>query len=111
MSSFEFFLSGLSLREAAMKVTGYAFLLLFLCIGCGVQREYEDYGLQSTTELTLTAQNHPHGFRKTECFYCHVKANIHQVDLLKSPLFDSAKSLVEQNGISGCKDCHGTNGN
>ncbi|MBI3018622.1 MAG: hypothetical protein HYY61_01845 [Deltaproteobacteria bacterium] len=90
----------------------FIFLLLFLCVGCGVQREYENYDLRSDSELTLTVQNHPHGFQKRECFYCHVKANIHQVDRYGSS-FDLAyvRSLVEQNGINACKDCHGNNGN
>ena len=95
-----------------MNVTCYLFLLLFLFLGCGVQREYENYDFKSDSDLTLTAQNHPHGFRKTECFYCHVRANIHQVARYNSSFdLEYVRSLVEQNGISICRDCHGTNGN
>ncbi len=85
-------------------------IIFFIAFGCGVDRQYEDYALRSDDDLTLTQNNHPHGFGQNECFYCHVKANIHQVDRIKSPLFGLAKDLVEANGIDSCATCHGTNG-
>lgn len=78
---------------------------------CGVERQYENYDtLTMETDLTLTQQNHPHGFRQSQCFMCHVKNNIHQVNRIQSPVFDLAKELVETQGISGCNVCHGDNG-
>ncbi len=90
----------------------FIFLLFVFVWGCGVQRETENYDLRSDTDLTLTAQNHPHGFQKRECFYCHVKANIHQVARYSSSFdLEYVRSLVEENGISVCRSCHGANGN
>lgn len=84
-------------------------MLLFL-VGCDVERDYEDYNIRSDDDLILTELNHPHGFRQNRCFYCHVKANIHQVDRYGSALFDTAKYIVDTEGLSGCFICHGDNG-
>ena len=85
--------------------------LCFGFFGCDAERKYEDYNLPDENALTLTQDNHPHGFGQTECFYCHVKANIHEVDRLRSALFPLAKSLVEEEGIHACSTCHGNNKN
>ncbi|HBQ22021.1 MAG: hypothetical protein A2Z91_01520 [Deltaproteobacteria bacterium GWA2_38_16] len=85
--------------------------MMVVWLGCGVERKYEDYHLPPDWDLTLTQQNHPHGFRQTKCFYCHIKANIHEVDRIGHALFPSAKPTVDAQGESSCSTCHGTNGN
>lgn len=83
-------------------------------MGCGaVDRQYENYDLANIDEIDngLNQQNHPHGFRQTKCFYCHVKANIHEVNRIGHSNFALAKSLVESQGESVCSMCHGSNGN
>ena len=82
-------------------------IILFGILGCDAKREYEYY---NNSNITLDAQNHPHGFRQRQCFYCHVKSNIHEVDRYGDPFFSSAKETVESDGISGCSLCHGDNG-
>lgn len=86
-------------------------LLTLALLGCGVERQYEDYKFVTTDDKTLSQQNHPHGFKQTQCFYCHVKENIHQIDRINDPLFPLAKDLVESQGLSSCSICHGDNGN
>lgn len=92
-----------------MKTIG---LLIILTVfnACDIDRQYEDYALTKEGDLTLAAQNHPHGFGQTQCFHCHVKANIHQVNRINSPVFDIAKDLVEDRGLNSCSVCHGDNG-
>jgi len=87
-------------------------LLLAVCIllgGCAADRQSEDYGVTSA-DLTLTPQNHPHGWARQECFGCHIPANLHLVNRLNHPSFSSARDLVEQYGIQSCRGCHSTNG-
>ncbi|MBI2609272.1 MAG: hypothetical protein HYW47_06715, partial [Deltaproteobacteria bacterium] len=93
-----------------LKKINFIFLLgviLWGVFGCDAHREYEYY---NNSNITLNAQNHPHGFRQTQCFYCHVKSNIHQVNRYGNALFDTAKDLVESDGLSSCSLCHGANG-
>ena len=80
--------------------------------GCGgdPEKQYENYNLQNSSSLTLTALNHPHGYEKSSCFACHLEQNIHQVDRIGDPSFQFARTLVEQNGLSSCAGCHGKNG-
>ena len=78
-----------------------------LFTGCNQQREYEYY---CQSNITLDRENHPNGYGQNQCFYCHIKANIHQVDRYGDPLFDSAKELVETDGLNSCSLCHGDNG-
>ena len=88
----------------------YGIFVMMLClgyVGCDASREYEYY---RDTNLTLTETNHPHGFKETQCFYCHVKENIHQVDRYGNSLFGSAKDMVEGEGLASCSVCHGNNG-
>lgn len=84
------------------------FVILFLA-GCGVQRQYESYPM-TLADLTITTQNHPHGYGKSECFACHLPSNIHNVDRIGAPSFAIAKTLVTQQGLASCAGCHGTNG-
>ncbi len=89
-----------------MKILGFG-IVLWALFGCDAHREYEYY---NNSNITLDSQNHPHGFRQRQCFYCHVKSNIHQVDRYNDPLFGSAQDAVEADGINACSLCHGDNG-
>jgi hypothetical protein len=81
-------------------------LLLNLLVGCA-DRQYENY---QTTSITLSAENHPHGYNRTDCFVCHLPMNIHQVDRMGHASFPFAKGAVERNGLNSCRGCHGSNG-
>lgn len=84
--------------------------LALIASSCGQVRQYENYGVQSVADLTLTSSNHPHGYGRSQCFLCHVPANLHQVDRLGHPSFDLARDLVAQSGVGSCAGCHGSNG-
>jgi len=91
----------------------FSLFLFLICAACGNDRQYEFYDTlygANDAGLTLTQSNHAHGWKQSRCFMCHVKANIHQVDRIGSPVFDLAKELVEQQGIQSCSTCHGENG-
>lgn len=77
---------------------------------CGQKPRYEDYALKRSADLQLTQRNHPHGYGKSNCFHCHVKANIHHYDHLETGLTGLARELTELNGIESCPGCHGNNG-
>lgn len=88
-----------------------AFAFVLGLIGCGEQyRQTEDYGLRTSADLTLTENNHPHGFGQTECFVCHNPGNIHNVNRLGDSSFSLAKDLVNARGLQSCSGCHGRNG-
>lgn len=93
-----------------MNKTAFLPFICGLVLGCGDNNRYEDYHFQSAGDIVLTEQNHPHGYGKSECFYCHVKVNIHQKDRLGNSAVGLARQLVEQSGISSCSGCHGKNG-
>ena len=79
---------------------------------CGQGPSGENYSnIKSLQDIVLTTSNHPHGYQQTQCFYCHVKQNIHQTDTLGSGELPTAIALTNSLGISACKACHGTNGN
>ncbi|MBK9294991.1 MAG: hypothetical protein IPM57_11230 [Oligoflexia bacterium] len=88
----------------------YFILFIFLIAACGVERQYEDYRLQTTGDLILNQTNHKHGYGKGQCFMCHNVSNIHKVNTINAPNFDLAIPLVQQSGLSSCSGCHGTNG-
>lgn len=90
----------------------FATLLLVVFIqGCDApERQYEDYNLRTSADLTLTEANHPHGYGRNACFVCHLPGNIHRQNTLGDPLFDSAQDLVERYGLKSCAGCHGDNG-
>lgn len=93
-----------------IKYFSLLLITLLLC-SCGVERQYEDYHLQSSTDLILTQQNHSHGYAKAQCFMCHNISNIHKVNRINAPNFDIAQPLVLQSGLASCSGCHGSNGN
>ena len=84
-------------------------IVLFLLVSCA-DRQYEDYHIENIADLTLSADNHPHGYGRSDCFVCHLPMNIHQVDRLHAPSFPFAKRAVERNGLKSCAGCHGSNG-
>lgn len=90
------------------------FIFAFVCLsvmGCADQsRQTEDYNIKSSSDLTLSEQNHPHGYRQSNCFVCHNPNNIHNVDRLGDSSFSLAKGLVAAHGITSCSGCHGKNG-
>ena len=86
-----------------------AIVILIFIAGCAAEKKSEDYKI-TATEITLTNENHSHGWQKQDCFFCHVPTNLHQVNRLGHSSFDSAKSLVDTYGIQSCRGCHGTNG-
>ena len=86
------------------------FLATFITLSCGQDRAKEEYSLQTSGDLLLTTNNHPHGYGEGNCFYCHNGSNIHRDNNLGTNLVDLANSLVERDGIASCSLCHGTNG-
>lgn len=87
----------------------FLFIILFVCGSCSVERQYDNYSM-TQADLTLTANNHPHGYTRSQCFSCHLPQNIHQVDRVGAPSFAYARSLVESQGLNSCSGCHGYNG-
>lgn len=79
-------------------------------LGCSVTRQLEHYPLATSSDIILTAENHPHGYGHSQCFLCHLPNNIHQEDRLHLPSFGLARDLVSQDGIASCSGCHGGNG-
>lgn len=90
------------------------FLIQIIClvfIACDQSFKYEKYdSLKTSADLTLTNKNHLHGFGQKECFFCHVKSNIHQYDVFQNGMVDQAKEDIEKSGIESCYKCHGYNG-
>lgn len=84
--------------------------MLFGISACGVSSQSENYEMTGPSPLTLTVQNHTHGFTKQNCFACHIPHNLHQVDHLGDPSFPYAQLYVERQGLSSCSGCHGQNG-
>ena len=83
---------------------------LIIVVSCNDEPKGENYQLKSSDDLILTADNHPHGFTYQNCFYCHVKANIHQEDRLGTNLLELARELTAVQGLGSCQMCHGGNG-
>ncbi|HLE00250.1 MAG TPA: hypothetical protein VJB59_08325 [Bdellovibrionota bacterium] len=84
---------------------------LFWLAGCSIDRQYERYpNLTKLEDITLTEDNHPHGYGRSDCFSCHVSVNIHRVDYVQSGLLNTAQRLTETYGIDSCRGCHQSNG-
>lgn len=100
------------MKNAQLKVVGVFVVTVVLAsiTACGVEKQYEDYKLTTASDISLSSQNHPHGFGKSECFFCHNVNNIHQVDRLNIPSFSLARPYVQQSGLASCVGCHGSNG-
>lgn len=85
----------------------FLFLIFLLIASCGQDKENEHY---DAIDITLTEANHPHGYGEKDCFYCHIKGNIHQVSTTNISLRETALRRVEEDGINSCSECHGQNG-
>ena len=96
---------------SVIMIIKYLFILSALCLfalSCGIESGYEDYNINSIPQLNRT--NHPHGYGRRNCFYCHVNRNIHQVDRINSHQITNARRMTKTLGISACYQCHGQNG-
>ncbi len=91
-----------------MKLANFILLMLFFCLSCGQDRVVESYSDMSENSagcLELTDDNHAHGWRQSDCFYCHMINNIHQD---KEECGVMVVGVYEEND---CLDsCHGNNG-
>lgn len=90
--------------------------LAFYVLACGESAtpRGEDYGnlLASPAGLELVADEHPSGWGRSDCFFCHPARNLHQVNRSGVPNLDLAaiRALVRNHGEASCASCHGTNG-
>lgn len=83
---------------------------LLACVCCGVEPKSEDYGATLPQELVLTPSNHPHGWTQSQCYGCHVSANLHERTSISASMSAYAKRLTATRGLESCKGCHGRNG-
>lgn len=91
-------------------------LLVHLLVGCGEDAtpQGEDYGnlLQSPAGLLLVEEEHPSGWGRKDCFFCHLAFKLHLVNRTGIPDLDlaSIRLIVRNQGESSCAACHGDNG-
>jgi len=84
-------------------------------VGCGKGNDDgENFGnlIASAQGTQLTRDEHPTGWKRSECFLCHPVDEIHKVDRSGTgvlPLAD-IRRLVDRDGLSSCHLCHGDNG-
>lgn len=88
--------------------------LLFLC-ACGSANNIggEDYGNIAAGPMgtTLTQAEHTYGWGRADCYECHSNFNIHQEDRTGTGLnLEAIRTMTENQGLSICASCHGTNG-
>ncbi|MBI2091625.1 MAG: hypothetical protein HYT75_01340 [Deltaproteobacteria bacterium] len=84
-----------------------------LLSSCGAETTTgEDYGdlLQSPSGLVLTQSEHQYGWGKSDCTLCHNLNNIHISESEAGFDMAAVRQQVEDEGISACATCHGTNG-
>jgi hypothetical protein len=87
-----------------------------LLAGCGEDAtpSGEDYGnlLASPAGLVLVAEEHPSGWGRADCFFCHPQRNLHLVNRTGIADLDlaSIRALVRNQGEASCAACHGDNG-
>lgn len=96
-----------------MRIALYiASLALFLMAGCGtVDTTGENYGdlLLSPAGLEITEAEHPDGWGRADCTVCHNFYNIH-LGTVAGIDMAAVRQTVEDDGLSSCVTCHGTNG-
>ena len=90
-------------------------LSVFLFAACGDANipDGEDHGNIAAGDLgvVLTQTEHPLGWGEADCFLCHMTDNIHRTDRTGTGVnLEAVRSLVEEQGLASCADCHGTNG-
>jgi hypothetical protein len=96
-------------------VTALTVLLSLLC-GCGSNGSEAptNYGnlLSSPQGLVLAQEEHPSGWGRADCFFCHEIRTMHTVNRTGIEGLDLAeiRSIVRNQGESSCAQCHGTNG-
>ncbi len=88
-------------------------LWLFAC-GESAGPKGEDYGnlLASPAGLELVQEEHPSGWGRQDCFFCHPQRNLHLVNRTGIPDLDltEIRALVRNQGEASCAACHGSNG-
>jgi hypothetical protein len=91
-------------------------VLLAIGIGCGSKGndDGQDFGnlIAGAQGTQLTREEHPTGWRRSECFLCHPIEEIHQEDRSGTgvlPLAD-IRDFVDREGLASCPLCHGGNG-
>jgi len=95
-----------------------AAVILFLLVvaGCGSDAplQSEDYGnlLASPGGLVVLEEEHPSGWGRQDCFFCHEIRNMHTVNRTGLPDLDleEIQLIIQDQGESSCMLCHGTNG-
>ena len=72
----------------------------------------EDYGdlMASPSGLVLTQDEHEYGWNRSDCTACHQLYNIHISESESDFDMAAVRSQVEEEGITSCPTCHGTNG-
>ena len=91
-----------------MIVKSILLILALALFSCGQKRQYEDYKWESC-DIKLTKEKHPHGWGQSDCYYCHVKENLHD-----GPAFDVCSNItvdLDKFTVSDCSSisCHGSN--
>lgn len=90
-----------------MKKLIVSILCGYLFTSCGSEkRDFEEYQINSTSDIVLTELNHPHGYSKRECFQCHVIDNIHRDNQSGASTLELARELTRTQGINSCSTCH-----
>ena len=84
--------------------------LVVASVGCDRQQAQSEQYVMDPADISLSLDNHPHGYGKSQCFLCHIPNNIHTVNRLGHTSFDLAQSLVKRSGLASCSGCHGKNG-
>lgn len=102
----------MSARTVTYIMMAIVSLILYSCGGSEFNGG-EDYGniLETPGGLTLTEEEHPAGWGRSDCTSCHNLGNIHLVDRTGLNInIDQIHNDAIQDGISGCANCHGGNG-
>ncbi|GBD26270.1 hypothetical protein HRbin30_01600 [bacterium HR30] len=87
-----------------------------LLLGCGEDAvpQGENYGnlLESPAGLVLVPEEHPAGWGRADCFFCHPPHKLHLVNRTGIPDLDLPfiRSVVRNQGEASCAQCHGDNG-
>lgn len=97
-----------------MKILVLLILLLVFASCVSEDQQGQNWGniLAGIQGLKLTAQEHPDGWMRSDCFACHPEAVIHQQDRSGTGvlLLQDIREFVQQEGLSSCPICHGDNG-
>ena len=90
---------GTAMKQSTLVIAGAGIVFSLAFVSCGQGPSGENYSnIKSLPDIVLTISNHPHGYQQTQCFYCHVKQNIHQTDTLGSGELPTAIALTNSSG-------------